>query len=103
MISNERGMISYYHSKCRSSALIFAVVITILGFLLIAEAGAAIIHRRILILMFIAAAVCVMGVGIGAVCERMDLMACKSGAVKVLGRQSNRNVYCSSNYEGAKL
>lgn len=41
MISNERGMISYYHSKCRGSALIFAMIITILGLLLIAEAGAA--------------------------------------------------------------
>ena len=61
------------------------------------------IHRRILILMFIAAVVCVMGVGIGAACERMDLMEGKSGAVKVLGRQSNRSVYCSSNYGGAKL
>lgn len=61
------------------------------------------IHRRILILMFIAAAVCVMGVGIGAACERMDLMEGKSGDVKVLGRQSNRSVYCGSNYGGAKL
>ena len=44
------------------------------------------IHRRILILMFIAATVCVMSVGMGAACERMDLMEGKSGAVKVLGR-----------------
>lgn len=40
MISNERGMISYYHSKCRGRALIFVVIITILGLLLIAEVGA---------------------------------------------------------------
>lgn len=61
------------------------------------------IHRRILILMFIAAAVCVMGVGIGAACERMDLMEGKSGAVKAWRRQSNEGVYCGSNYGGAKL
>jgi hypothetical protein len=36
MISNERGMISYYYSKCRGGALIFVVIITILGLLLIA-------------------------------------------------------------------
>jgi parallel beta-helix repeat protein len=34
-------MISYYYSKCRGSALIFVVIISILGLLLIAEAGAA--------------------------------------------------------------
>ncbi len=34
-------MISYYYSKCRGCALIFVVIITILGLLLIAEAEAA--------------------------------------------------------------
>ncbi|MFZ3166287.1 MAG: hypothetical protein WA130_01645, partial [Candidatus Methanoperedens sp.] len=34
-------MISYYYSKCRGCTLIFVGIITILGLLLIAEAGAA--------------------------------------------------------------
>ncbi|TFH46951.1 MAG: hypothetical protein E4G94_01260 [ANME-2 cluster archaeon] len=67
------------------------------------------IHRRILILMFIAAALCVMGVGIGAAggeSEMMDLMQGNSGAIKALGRQSNGAVYledCCDNHGGAKL
>lgn len=64
---------------------------------------------RTFILVPIAAAVCVMGVGMGAAgeeSERMDLIQGNSGAVKAWGRQSSRGVDledCGDNHAGEKL